>query len=87
LFVARGADVNRVDAAGYSALLVAVSIDFGDPLMVDFLVASGARTDMRNPAGETALDLARKYRHVTLIRCLERYNRQTTTRAVPADRQ
>lgn len=75
LFIGRGADVNHVDSEGYTPLLLAASIDFGDSEMIDLLLKSGARVDVRNKAGETPLDLARKYKHVALIRRLEQQSR------------
>jgi ankyrin repeat protein len=72
LFLSRGADVNEVDGAGYTALLLAASIDFGDTEILDLLLASGARIDTRNPHGESALDLARKYGHTRFISSLTR---------------
>ncbi len=67
LFLSRGADVNEVDGVGYTALLLAASIDFGDTEILDVLLASGARIDARNRSGETALDLARKYGHTRFV--------------------
>jgi ankyrin repeat protein len=70
LFLSRGADVNEVDGAGYTALLLAASIDFGDTEILDLLLASGAKRDARNRSGETALDLARKYGHTRFMSSL-----------------
>jgi ankyrin repeat protein len=67
LFLSRGADVNEIDGVGYTALLLAASIDFGDTEILDLLLASGARTGARNRTGETALDLARKYGHTRFV--------------------
>jgi ankyrin repeat protein len=59
LFFSRGADVNFEDSYGYTPLLLAASIDYGDSAMLNLVLASGARIDARNKQGETALDLAR----------------------------
>jgi uncharacterized protein len=67
LLIARGADVNHADKIGFTPLLYAASIDFGDSAMVDLLLKSGAHADVRTKDGLTALDLARKYKHSHLI--------------------
>ena len=71
LLIARGADVNRADKIGFTPLLYAASIDFGDSAMIDLLLKSGARADVRTKDGLTALDLARNYKHTHLIASLE----------------
>jgi ankyrin repeat protein len=72
LFLDRGANINMVDKAGYTPLLLAASIDFGETAMLELLLASGARADARSPAGKTALDLAREYQHTRFTAVLER---------------
>jgi ankyrin repeat protein len=72
LLIERGADVNHVDKNGMTPLLYAASVDFGDSDMVDLLLKSRARTDMRTKDGATALDLARKYHHIHLLPSLEK---------------
>jgi ankyrin repeat protein len=71
LLIARGADVNRADKIGFTPLLYAASIDFGDSAMMDLLLKSGAHADVRTKDGLTALDLARNYKHTHLIASLE----------------
>jgi ankyrin repeat protein len=71
LLIARGADVNHTDRIGFTPLLYAAYIDFGDSAMIDLLLKSGARADVRTKDGLTALDLARKYKHTHLIGSLE----------------
>lgn len=71
LFLQRGADVNRVGRAGYTPLMFAASIDFGQTAMLDLLLSAGARLDMRSPAGKTALDLASEYGHQTMAARLQ----------------
>ncbi|MBV9770161.1 MAG: hypothetical protein JOZ32_11370, partial [Bryobacterales bacterium] len=77
----RGADVNHADKIGFTPLLYAASIDFGDSAMIDLLLKSGARADVRTKDGLTALDLARKYRHTHLIPSLEASAAATSARA------
>ena len=71
LLIARGADVNHADRIGFTPLLYAASIDFGDSSMIDLLLKSGARSGVTTKDGQTALDLARKYKHSQLIASLE----------------
>ena len=72
LLLETGADVNGVNEMGYTPLLLAASVDFGDTAMIDMLLRSAARIDMTNPAGKTALDLARDYQHHRFVQPLER---------------
>jgi ankyrin repeat protein len=71
LLIARGADVNHADTIGFTPLLYAASIDFGDSAIIDLLLKSGARADVRTKDGLTPLDIARKYKHTHLIASLE----------------
>jgi ankyrin repeat protein len=68
--ISKGADVNHVDGNGMTPLLYAASIDFGSSAMIDMLLKSGARTDMKTKEGKTALDLARQYKHTHLLESL-----------------
>jgi ankyrin repeat protein len=70
LLIARGADVNHVDRFGMTPLQHAALFDFGDSQMIDLLRGAGARIDARTKDGLTALDLARKYGHLNLLRSL-----------------
>jgi ankyrin repeat protein len=70
--IERGANVNVVDKLGMTPLLWAVSMDFGDPAMIELLLTSGAKADARNKDGLTALELARKYGHAEVIPALTR---------------
>jgi ankyrin repeat protein len=53
-------------------LLWAANIDFGDTAMIELLLASGARADVRSKDGLTPLELARKLGHTNLIGVLGR---------------
>ena len=72
LFIERGANVNAIGKTGYTPLLFAASIDFGDTEMMELLLKAGARVDIKNSAGKTALDLAREYQHIRFVSILER---------------
>jgi ankyrin repeat protein len=52
-------------------LLWAANIDFGDAAMIELLLRSGAKADVRNKDGLTPLELARKFGHVNLIPAFE----------------
>ena len=67
VLIQRGADVNHVDTKGMTPLLYAASIDFGDSVMIDLLLKSGAQAGARTKEGLTALELARKYNHTHLV--------------------
>ncbi len=70
LLISRGANVNSVDKKGMTPLLYAASIDFGDSVMIDLLLKSGAEPMARTKEGLTANDLARKYNHGHLMPAL-----------------
>jgi ankyrin repeat protein len=53
-------------------LLWAANVDFGDAAMIELLLKSGARADVRNKDGLTPLELARKLGHANLIPALEK---------------
>ena len=72
MLIARGANVNVADKLGMTPLLWAANVDFGDTAMIELLLKSGAKPDVRNKDGLTALELARKYGHSTLIPVLEK---------------
>jgi ankyrin repeat protein len=55
-------------------LLWAANIDFGDTAMIDLLLRSGAKTDVRNRDGLTPLELARTHGHANLIPALTKAN-------------
>lgn len=70
LLLARGAKVNVVDKKGMTPLLYAASVDFGDGEMARVLRKAGASTAAKTTEGATAIDLARRYRHVNVAAAL-----------------
>ena len=40
--------------------------------MMELLLEAGARVDIKNPARQTAVDLAREYQHTRFVSILER---------------
>lgn len=70
VLLARGAKVNHVDNFGMTPLLYAVSINFGDTVVIEQLIAAGANLNARNKDGLTALELAKSYRHENMANIL-----------------
>jgi ankyrin repeat protein len=68
--------VNAVDKVGYTPLLLAASVDFGDTAIIELLLGAGANAGVKTPTGKTALDLAREYRHRRFVPLLERAERK-----------
>jgi ankyrin repeat protein len=67
-----GADVNKVDSVGLTALLHAVSVDFGDVEMVRALLAAGANPAIRSQGNASAEELAERYGHRDFLPLLRR---------------
>lgn len=61
LLLDAGADVNARDTRGMTPLMLAVASEQQDPVIVKLLLSRGARAEDKSPAGETALDWARKF--------------------------
>ena len=73
LLLDAGADVNHVDpATGMTPLIYASAVDFGESTMVDMLLAAGARPDVKDKDGLTALERARHAGNLHLVPSLER---------------
>ena len=58
-----GAPLNDVDKHGYTPLLYASTVDFGDERMVNLLLRSGADPKARAKTGETPLSQAKRYKY------------------------
>ena len=52
-----------MDRNGYTPLMYAATIDFGDTGVIEALLAAGADRTARDLDGRTALDQARRCRH------------------------
>jgi ankyrin repeat protein len=72
LLIRNGSDVNRTDEKGMTPLMYAAATDFGDSTIVDLLLKSGARTDVRDKDGLTAADYARQYNQPQLMARLKK---------------
>ena len=58
--------INAVDDFGFTPLIYAATIDFGDAEALKALLKAGADRSIRNYDGRTALDQARRYKHAHL---------------------
>ncbi len=65
----KGADVNAADHAGETPLHIAARR--GELSCAQVLLHHGARSDIRDRDGQTALDLAREQRKEDLVKLLE----------------
>jgi ankyrin repeat protein len=65
-----GVDVNAIDDAGFTPLMYAATIDFGDAATLNALLAAGADRTIKNESGRTALQQARRLGHMRLARVL-----------------
>ncbi len=65
VLIAGGADVNAVDHFGYTPLMYAATIDYGDSSTVTELLKAGADPNLKDKKGETALAHARDYPYIS----------------------
>jgi ankyrin repeat protein len=65
-----GVGVNDQDQSGFTPLMYAATIDFGDTAALRALLAAGAQRTPRNNDGRTALQQARFYKHTRLAAVL-----------------
>ena len=63
-------DIDAIDQAGYTPLMYAATIDFGDTATLEALVAAGANRTIRNGSGRTALQQAERLGHAKLAAAL-----------------
>ncbi len=66
-----GVDVNAIDAHGFTPLMYAATIDFGDASTLRALLRAGADRTIKNAAGRTALQQARRLGHTQLAQALQ----------------
>lgn len=69
----RGADINALDRAGRTVLLVAVSVD--RPACVEILLREGADVDIPCRDGSTALKIARDYGLDVIVELFVKYGK------------
>jgi ankyrin repeat protein len=70
--IAAGAPLNDADKHGYTPLLYASTVDFGDDRMVNLLLKAGADPTLRTKAGETPLSQAKRYHYAHIEAALEK---------------
>ncbi len=65
-----GADVNKRDVRGMTALMLAAASDAANPAIVRLLLDKGADPSVKSVDGETALDWARKFQNPAIVAML-----------------
>ncbi|MCE2688205.1 MAG: ankyrin repeat domain-containing protein [Rickettsiales bacterium] len=71
-FIAEGGDVNLRDEWGLTPLIAATLCN--DPAIVKILLRAGAKLDLQNNEGKTALDIAKEYDYQKIIELLTTKN-------------
>jgi ankyrin repeat protein len=66
LLAKAGVPLNDTDKAGFTPLMYAATIDFGDTAALRALLAAGADRSIRNPDGRSPLEQARYLHHTAL---------------------
>lgn len=66
VLVAAGVPLNATDERGFTPLMYAATIDFGDDEVMKALLAAGADRTVRNAEGRTPLEQARRFKHQRL---------------------
>jgi len=66
-----GVDINAIDEHGYTPLMYAATIDFGDTATLRALLAAGADRRVKNGGGRTALQQARRLGNEQLAKALQ----------------
>ena len=66
LLAAAKVPLNALDDYGYTPLMYAATIDFGDTAALSALLKAGADRKIKNDEGRTALEQARHYHHTRL---------------------
>ncbi len=72
LLVKAGVPIDATDQNGFTPLMYAATIDFGDTAVLDALLRAGAGQTIRNRDGRTPLEQARYYGHARLEAALAR---------------
>ena len=69
--VKAGVDINALDVHGFTPLMYAASLDFGDTATLRALLASGADRRIKNESGRTPLQQARRLGYAHLAKALQ----------------
>jgi len=70
--IAAGVGLNDADKHGYTPLLYASTVDFGDDRMVNLRLKAGAGARVKRKAGETALAQAKRFKYSHIQAALEK---------------
>ena len=62
--------INKMDDNGFTPLMYAATIDFGDTAVLKALLSAGADKTIRNFEGRTPLAQAQRYKHAHLEEAL-----------------
>jgi len=62
--LAAGGDVNATDRFGYTPLLYAATVDFGDADTTTILLQASANPNVKNKEGKTPLAQSREYPYI-----------------------
>jgi ankyrin repeat protein len=74
ILVKAGVPINAIDDFGYTPLMYAATVDEGDVETLSALLAAGANASLRDDAGRTPLQQARRFRHAEIVRVLSGVN-------------
>jgi ankyrin repeat protein len=66
LLARAGVPLNDTDKAGFTPLMYAATLDFGDTAALRALLAAGADRSIRNSDGRTAVEQARYLHHIAI---------------------
>jgi ankyrin repeat protein len=73
MLVEKGADIQAVDTRGYTALMrAALSYEPGAAQVVEYLLARGASTSLKNETGDTALSFALRFGETPIVAMLRK---------------
>src|SRR5262249_8376814 len=71
ILAAAGVPLDQPDKHGFTPLMYAASIDYGNAEMVKALLAAGAARNVKAKDGKTALSQAKRFRYPYIVEALE----------------
>jgi ankyrin repeat protein len=75
ILASAGVNVNAQDEHGFTPVMYAATIDFGDTTVLRAILKAGADPAIRNEDGRTAIEQTRHFRHVNLETVLRNWKR------------